>query len=65
MPIQPFATMELVSSDREPESLVTLCGRPYGDLYPCLGKVVGGKMILPPHGKEFLHSTVSTFYMAR
>ena len=22
---------------------------------------VGGKMILPPHGKEFFHSTVSSF----
>ena len=24
-------------------------------------KLVGGKMILPPHGKEFFHSTVSSF----
>ena len=23
--------------------------------------LVGGKMILPPHGKEFFHSTVSSF----
>ncbi len=24
-------------------------------------QTVGGKMILPPHGKEFFHSTVSSF----
>ena len=30
--------MELVSSDREPESLVTPCGRPCGDLCPFLEK---------------------------
>ena len=26
---------------------------------------VRGKMILPSHGKEFLHPTVRTFYMPR
>ena len=26
---------------------------------------VCGKMILPPHGKEFFHSTVSSFFLPR
>ncbi len=40
--LQPFAAMELVSSDREPESLVTPCGRPCGDLCPWLEKRING-----------------------
>ena len=37
--LQSLAAMELVSTDRETESLVTPCGRPCGDLWPCLEKV--------------------------
>ena len=28
-------------------------------------EIVRGKIILPSHGKEFLHPTVRTFYMPR
>ena len=34
-----FAAMESGRSDREPGCLVTPCGRPCGDLWPCLEKV--------------------------
>ena len=37
--LQSLAAMELVSTDREPESLVTPCGRPCGDLWSCLEKM--------------------------
>ena len=39
VPFQSLAAMELVSTDREPESLVTPCDRPCGDLCSCLEKV--------------------------
>lgn len=37
--LQPFAAMELGRSDRESGRLVTPCGCPCGDLWPCLEKV--------------------------
>lgn len=45
-----FAVMELVGSDREPERLVTPCGRPCGDLCLRLGKVDKNKTDRKPFG---------------
>ncbi len=39
VPLQFLAVMELGRSDREPESLVTHCGRPCSVLCPCLENV--------------------------